>query len=700
MREGSRITGRRRQQTRSSRIMHAERCSQPLQENTAEKTIGLVEWFRPGEYQQVERVLADCRVLGVKALRTAVSWADWHTPVGQDWYAWLLPRLAAEVDLLPCFLYTPPSLGVEPKTAAPPRDTQAYADFLDQMMTRFGAYFEWVELWNEPNNLLDWDWRLDPKWRIFSEMIGRAAYWAQHRGKKTLLAGMCPTDPHWLALMCERGVMRYIDAVGVHGFPGTWEFDWHVWNATLAKVREVLDWYGVTSQVWITETGYSTWRHDERGQLQAFVDAKAAPVDRIYWYSAYDLHPDLPHQEGFHADERHYHFGLKRADGTPKLLFQLAANAGLTALHDVSWLGDSSVPRQKKRHQVLITGGAGFIGANVADRLLAAGYSVLVFDNLSRQGVDQNLRWLRQRHGDRLEVEVADIRDRYALRRAVRSAEQVYHFAAQVAVTTSLTNPVLDFEVNACGTLNLLEALRTVHNPPPLVFTSTNKVYGNLCDINLTKNCRRYEPEDLLIRRYGINEDCPLNFHSPYGCSKGTADQYILDYARSFPLPMVVFRMSCIYGLHQFGTEDQGWVAHFLIRALEGQPITLYGDGMQVRDILFIDDLIEALLLAQTHMPKLSGQVFNIGGGPAQAISLLELIELIAELHGETPVIDLADWRPGDQRYYVSDTRRFRAATGWAPRIGVRQGLRLLHQWLLESRGQLAACPAVTEVAS
>jgi CDP-paratose 2-epimerase len=679
-------------------MMQAEINSQPPLEITTEKTIGLVEWFRPGEYEQVERALADCRVLGVKALRTAVSWADWHTRAGQDWYTWLLPYLAAEVNLLPCFLYTPPSLGIEPKTAAPPRDPQAYADFLDQMMTLFGAYFEWVELWNEPNNLLDWDWRLDPSWRIFSEMIGRAAYWAQHSGKKTVLAGACPTDPSWLALMCERGVMQYIDAVGVHGFPGTWEFDWIDWPATLGNVREVLDRYGVNSQIWITETGYSTWRHDERGQVQALLDAIAAPVDRIYWYSAYDLHPDLPHQEGFHADERHYHFGLKRADGTPKLLFRLAANAGLAMPHDVSWLGDCPVPRQKEKSEILITGGAGFIGTNMADHLLTAGHSVRVFDNLSRQGVEQNLRWLRQRHGDRLQVEVADIRDRYALRRAVYSAKQVYHFAAQVAVTTSLSDPVLDFEVNACGTLNLLEALRTMHNPPPVVFTSTNKVYGHLGDISLTKNCTRYEPADWLIRRYGIGEDRPLDFHSPYGCSKGAADQYILDYARSFRIPVVVFRMSCIYGLHQFGTEDQGWVAHFLIRAIEGQPITIYGDGMQVRDILFVNDLIEALLLAQKHMAKLSGQAFNIGGGPAQAISLLELLKLIAEQHDESPVIHLAGWRPGDQRYYVSDTRRFRKATGWAPRVSVRQGLRRLYQWLLESRGQIAPCPAISEV--
>jgi CDP-paratose 2-epimerase len=610
------------------------------------------------------------------------------------------PRLAEEVNLLPCFLYTPPSLGVVSKTSSPPREPKAYADFLDLMITQFGAFFEQVELWNQPSNLFYWDWRLDPEWWIFSEMVGGAAYWARHRGKKTVLAGMCPTDPHWLAVMCERGVMQYIDVVGVHGFPGTWECDWDDWSTILAKVWAVLEIYKVKPQVWITETGFSTWRHDERGQLQAFVEAMAAPVVRLYWYSAHDLHPDLPHQDGFHVDERHYHFGLKGADAAPKLLFRLGASDGLTAVRDVAWL-EPSVPRRRdRRRPVLITGGAGFIGTNLADRLLSSGRSVTVFDNLSRPGVDQNLRWLRERHGDQVHIEVADIRDRFALRGAVRSARRVYHFAAQVAVTTSLTDPILDFEVNASGTLNLLEVLRTLRNPPPLVFTSTNKIYGDLSDISLTKNGSRYEPEDLLIRRHGINEDRPLDFHSPYGCSKGTADQYIMDYSRTFPIPMVVFRMSCIYGLHQYGTEDQGWVAHFLIRTIERQPITLYGDGMQVRDILFVDDLIDALLLAQAQMPKLSGQAFNIGGGPDQAVSLLECINFIAELHGESAAVHFADWRLGDQRYYVSDTRSFHAATGWTPQVGVREGLRLLYQWLLESRGLSAACPAVGKVVS
>lgn len=700
MRERPSISAKKAQEWIRRDILAANTDPRLVPASASEKTIGVVEWFRPGEYERVEHVLTDLKMLGVKHLRTGVSWADWHTHEGEEWYDWLLPRLAADVNILPCFLYTPPSLGVVPKTSAPPREPKAYADFLDLMITRFGAHFEWVELWNEPNNLLDWDWRLDPEWWIFCEMVGAAAYWVQRRGKKTVLAGMSPTDPHWLALMCERGVMEYIDVLGVHGFPGTWELAWEGWPMTLAKVQRVLETHGLQVPMWITETGFSTWRHDERGQLQAFVEAMAAPVPQVYWYSAHDLHPDLPHQEGFHADERHYHLGFKRADGTPKLLFRLGASHGLHAVCDVAWLERSRPRRRETKRQVLITGGAGFIGTNLADRLLSSGHPVLVFDSLSRPGVDQNLRWLRERHGNRVRIEVADVRDRYALRQAVRSAKAIYHFAAQVAVTTSLTDPVLDFEVNAGGTLNLLEALRTLQNPPPVVFTSTNKVYGDLIDVRLTPNCTRYEPADLLIRRYGLNEDRPLDFHSPYGCSKGTADQYIIDYSRTFPIPMLVFRMSCIYGPHQFGTEDQGWVAHFLLRAIEGQPITFYGDGMQVRDILFVDDLIEALLFARAYMPKLSGQAFNIGGGPAQAISLLELIELITELRGESPVVHFADWRPGDQRYYVSDVRKFRAATGWTPRIDIRQGLTILYQWLLESRGISTASPAVGQVAS
>ena len=341
----------------------------------------------------------------------------------------------------------------------------------------------------------------------------------------------------------------------------------------------------------------------------------------------------------------------------------------------------------RSERPALITGGAGFIGTNLAHRLLSVGRSVLVYDDLSRPGVEQNLEWLRTTHGDRLRVQVADVRDAQTLRRAVQQSAQVFHFAAQVAVTTSLTDPLQDFDVNARGTLNLLEALRNLDEPAPLVFTSTNKVYGGLPDVPLRQTGRRYEPEGEAMRAHGVGETRPLDFHSPYGCSKGAADQYVLDYARTFGLPAVVFRMSCIYGPHQFGTEDQGWVAHFLIRALNGEPITLYGDGMQVRDVLFADDLVQALLLAQAQMPKLSGQAFNIGGGPDNTTSLLNLIEMIGELAGRTPSVAFEDWRPGDQRYYVSDTRKFQEATGWRPRVDIYQGVELLLDWLCESRG-------------
>ena len=334
---------------------------------------------------------------------------------------------------------------------------------------------------------------------------------------------------------------------------------------------------------------------------------------------------------------------------------------------------------------VLITGGAGFIGTNLAHRLLSAGQDVLIFDNLSRPGVEHNVQWLCMRHGSCVRVCVADMRDASALREAVQQASQVFHFAAQVAVTTSVLDPKEDFEVNALGTLNLLEALRRLEQPPPLVFTSTNKVYGSLQDGALRQHGTRYEPTDRALRLAGINEDRPLAFSSPYGCSKGAADQYVMDYARIYGLPAVVFRMSCVYGPHQCGTEDQGWVAHFLIRALTRTPITLYGNGLQVRDILFVEDLVNALLLAQTHMPALSGRVFNIGGGTANSTSLLEMLALIAELHGHKPVIRFAAWRPGDQKYYASDIRRFSAATGWVPRVSVRQGVEALYAWLLRN---------------
>jgi CDP-paratose 2-epimerase len=350
-----------------------------------------------------------------------------------------------------------------------------------------------------------------------------------------------------------------------------------------------------------------------------------------------------------------------------------------------------SAATAEENRPVLITGGAGFIGTNLAHRLLTAGRPVIVFDNLSRPGVERNLRWLRDTHGRLLRVDLADVRDRAAVQRAVSSAGQVVHLASQVAVTTSLLDPLYDFDVNARGTLNVLSALNTLSDPPPLLYTSTNKVYGCLDDIALEQDGRRYRPLDGRVRERGIDENRPLDFHSPYGCSKGAADQYVLDYARTFGLRALVFRMSCIYGPHQFGTEDQGWVAHFLIRALRGEPVTLFGNGMQVRDLLFVEDVVEAIELAFHHIDDVSGHAFNMGGGPSNTTSLLEVMELIGAVAGVRPHILFDDWRPADQRYYVSDATRFTALTGWRPRTGIATGIGRLHQWLAADTAATAA---------
>ena len=347
---------------------------------------------------------------------------------------------------------------------------------------------------------------------------------------------------------------------------------------------------------------------------------------------------------------------------------------------------------------VLITGGAGFIATNVAHRLLSEGHRVLLFDNLSRHGVIENVRWLTRTHGTRVRFQPGDIRDLDAVRGVVAEASHIFHFAAQVAVTTSLTDPFHDFETNARGTLNLLEAVRASDHRPSVLFTSTNKVYGHLDDIGLRVTTTRYEPDDPDLRRRGISEARSLEFHSPYGCSKGVAEQYVLDYARTFGLRTAVFRMSCIYGPHQFGNEDQGWVAHFLIAAMRDQPLTIYGDGLQVRDILFVADLVDAMLLAQDNIDRLSGEAFNIGGGPGNTTSLVELLRLIEELRGTAPLAEMDMWRTADQRYYVSDTAKFCDATGWAPRVSVQEGVSRLYDWLMES--QLEESAAEGRVAS
>jgi CDP-paratose 2-epimerase len=335
---------------------------------------------------------------------------------------------------------------------------------------------------------------------------------------------------------------------------------------------------------------------------------------------------------------------------------------------------------------VLVTGGAGFVGANLADALARDGCHVHVLDSLARVGVDENLAWLASRHPERVRCTVADVRDPVAVQEAVAGAGAVFHLAAQVAVTTSVADPVEDFEVNARGTLNVLEAARRQAVPPPVIFASTNKVYGNLAETGMELANGRWVPREPALRG-GVAERQPLHFCTPYGCSKGVADQYVLDYAATYGVPAAVLRMSCIYGPRQFGTEDQGWVAHFLIRALGGEPITIFGDGRQVRDILHVADAVRAYRGLLERIDALKGQAFNLGGGPANAVSLLDLLAETEAVLGRPVLRTHAETRVGDQPWFVSDTGALGEATGWQARIGWREGLRDLARWLAEARG-------------
>lgn len=343
-----------------------------------------------------------------------------------------------------------------------------------------------------------------------------------------------------------------------------------------------------------------------------------------------------------------------------------------------------------KRDYILVTGGAGFVGSNLADALLRAGEKVIVADNFSRDGVRMNAAWLRRRHGERVRVETVDVRDRARIGALVRESRFVFHLAAQVAVTTSLVDPATDLETNVIGTFNVLEAARSMLNPPGVLFTSTNKVYGGMEEVPVVLDGDRYAYQD---GRKGIDETARLDFHSPYGCSKGAADQYVHDYSRIYSLPTVVFRMSCIYGTRQFGTEDQGWVAHFGRAMLRGEPLTIYGDGHQVRDILWIDDLVRAMRLSMEGIDRVAGEVFNIGGGHRNAVSVRGVIERLGEITGAAVPVTWADWRPGDQKVYVSDTSHAERVLGWKPETSWQAGLEKLAGWLHEANLDTAAHP-------
>ncbi|HEY6251309.1 MAG TPA: GDP-mannose 4,6-dehydratase [Candidatus Angelobacter sp.] len=332
----------------------------------------------------------------------------------------------------------------------------------------------------------------------------------------------------------------------------------------------------------------------------------------------------------------------------------------------------------------LIFGGAGFVGSNLAHYLLTqTDANVHIFDNLSRPGVSHNLNWLQTLTPcpGRLRVTTGDVRDVELVDRAVAEATEIYHFAAQVAVTTSVSDPRLDFEVNAGGTFNILDSARKQGHQPFILFTSTNKVYGDLGLGSPVISKTRY----IYPQHNGVSESQPLDFHSPYGCSKGAADQYVHDFSRVYHLPTVVFRMSCIAGPRQFGTEDQGWVAHFLYSALQQRPIVIYGDGRQVRDVLCVYDLIRAIEAVRNNLAATQGQIYNVGGGPTNSVSLLDLVREIQELTGHQLEYVRDECRPGDQPVYITDYRKLQADTGWKPEIGLKRTLELLQTFWEEN---------------
>lgn len=338
------------------------------------------------------------------------------------------------------------------------------------------------------------------------------------------------------------------------------------------------------------------------------------------------------------------------------------------------------------KNRYFVTGGAGFIGSNFINRLLDRGETVVIFDNLSRAGSKRNLEWLIDKFGaGSFKLIEGDVRDDRLLKASIGDANIVVHLAAQVAVTTSVVNPREDFEVNAQGTFNVLDAARLTRNQPIILYASTNKVFGGMEDVEVVEDITRWRYKNLPL---GCPETQPLDFHSPYGCSKGTGDQYMHDYSRIYDIPTVVFRQSCIYGPRQFGMEDQGWVAWMIIAAIKGSPLTIYGDGKQIRDILYVEDLLNAYDAAIAKIDTARGHVYNLGGGPNNTMSIwVEFGPMLEKLLGKKIPVKHGDWRPGDQKVFVADIRKAGQELGWKPMVGVEEGVKKLFEWVLKNKG-------------
>jgi CDP-paratose 2-epimerase len=622
---------------------------------------GVSERIVPGDRSPAERLLEDLGALPGVPLRLVVARADWEAPEGRAWYRWLVPELAAGRSLVlalhrspgwPCGSRVPPAFD----------DAAGYRRFVTEIAGDFDACGAGLELADV----------LGPSaWPDFSGASLALLQTLDRDLPRPFCIGGLPLDPVWRAGADPEALPAGVSALAFSHLPEVRD-----WPARLGEFIGTLP-PGREMACWLTPDGCSgaTERPPDTAQLlRACAGGAAAGAERVFF--------GRPRAAPGRISDRDEH-SLRAADGRPSLLARWLGGSGATAVEV-----RLPAPAASRDDAELVIGGAGFVGCNMAARLAQQGRRVVVFDDLSRPGTEHNADWLLRSFPDRVELTVGDVRDFDAVRRVVDGAARIFHFAAQVAVTTSLEHPHHDHEINALGTLNVLEAVRRLRRRPPLLFTSTNKVYGGLEDIPLVRTERGYEPEDEALRRRGIAESRPLAFCSPYGCSKGAADQYVLDYAHTFGLPAAVLRMSCIYGPRQFGNEDQGWVAHFVRQVLLGQPITLYGDGHQVRDVLYVDDLVDAALAVTERASALAGEAFNVGGGPANVLSLHGLLRRLAELHGELPPVQSRDWRPSDQRYYASDISRIREATGWAPRVGIDAGVPRLYGFLMNSLGE------------
>lgn len=333
--------------------------------------------------------------------------------------------------------------------------------------------------------------------------------------------------------------------------------------------------------------------------------------------------------------------------------------------------------------RALVTGGAGFIGSNLIEKLLYEKWEVILYDNLSRGGTEKNLEWLKKsKNNNKLKIVIEDVRSEGEVEKYVGKVDVVFHLAAQVAVTSSVENPKEDFEINAGGTINVLEAARKTKQKPIVIYSSTNKVYGSFPNSKYKEEATRYLN---LTYPKGINEEASLDFHSPYACSKGIADQYTRDYYRVYGLPTITFRQSCIYGPRQFGFEDQGWMAHFVISALKGHPINIFGNGKQVRDVLYVDDLILVFLKAVDVINKAKGEIYNIGGGIKNSLSLLEFLKILETRLGKKINLKFVEERAGDQKVFISDNSKLERTLNWMPRVGKEAGVERLINWISDN---------------